>query len=193
MPIIKLTPPNLDRQLIEIAEVILRGGVVLMPTDTIYGLSALATDEAAIGRILSLKGRQTIKPFICLVDSLEMAEDYAIISAKCRQYLLASWPGPVSVILPSKFKFPGVVQANLSTIALRWPKLLWLNQLTYLVGQPIISTSANLAGEQPIVDITMVSQYFMPDSLDLIVDGGRLKNSPSSLIDFTGSEPRVIR
>lgn len=193
MPIIKLTSHNLDRQLAEIAEVILRGGVVLMPTDTIYGLSALATDEIAISRILSLKGRHTIKPFICLVDSLEMAENYAIISAKCRKYLLAFWPGPVSIILPSRFKLPSVVQANLPTIALRWPRLSWLRQLIHLVGQPIVSTSANLVGEPPLTDITMVSQYFAPDKLDLIVDGGRLKNSPSSLIDLTGSQPRVIR
>ena len=193
MPIIKLTSHNLDQRLKDIASVILGGGVVLLPTDTIYGLSALASNETAANRILSLKERSGGKPFICLINSLEMAEDYAIISSKCRKYLLASWPGPVSVILPSRHRLPSIVSANLPTIALRWPSLPWLEQLIGLVGQPIISTSANLTGEEPITNITMVSHYFAPDKLDLIVDGDRLNSHPSSLIDLTTKDFRVIR
>jgi len=193
MPIVKLTSHNLDHQLTEIAGVILGGGVVLLPTDTIYGLSALATNEGAVQRILSLKRYSNNRPFICLINSLEMAENYAIISAKCRKYLLASWPGPVSVILPSRHRLPSIVSANLPTIALRWPSLPWLEQLIGLVGQPIISTSANLTGEEPITNITMVSHYFAPDKLDLIVDGGRLNSHPSSLIDLTTKDFRAIR
>ncbi len=149
MPIVKLTSHNLDHQLTEIAGVILGGGVVLLPTDTIYGLSALATNEGAVQR--------------------------------------------VSVILPSRHRLPSTVSANLPTIALRWPSLPWLEQLIGLVGQPIISTSANLTGEEPITNITMVSHYFAPDKLDLIVDGGRLNSHPSSLIDLTTKDFRAIR
>lgn len=167
----------------KVATALLAGQVVLLPTDTIYGLSCLATNETAVRRILGIKGRPDNKPLISLVNSWAMVERQAIIENKVRNYLLSVWPGPVTAILVSRQHLPAAVTGGLPTIALRWPKNEWLNQLITLIGQPLVSTSANLAGQEPIVSIEEVNQYFINDQPDLIIDAGLLKNPPSRIID----------
>ena len=167
----------------KVATALLAGQVVLLPTDTIYGLSCLATNETAVRRILGIKGRPDNKPLISLVNSWAMVERQAIIENKVRNYLSSVWPGPVTAILVSRQHLPAAVTGGLPTIALRWPKNEWLNQLITLIGQPLVSTSANLAGQEPIVSIEEVNQYFINDQPDLIIDAGVLKNPPSRIID----------
>lgn len=165
------------------AAALLSGQIVLLPTDTIYGLSCLAKNETAVRRLSAIKGRPDNKPLIALINSWTMADDYSIISEAAQQYLSEVWPGPVTAILVSRQHLPAAVTGGLPTIALRWPKNEWLNQLITLIGQPLVSTSANLAGQEPIVSIEEVNQYFINDQPDLIIDAGLLKNPPSRIID----------
>jgi len=181
--IIKLSAVTSAAGLNKVAAALLSGQIVLLPTDTIYGLSCLATNETAVRRILGIKGRPDNKPLISLVNSWAMVERQAIIENKVRNYLLSVWPGPVTAILVSRQHLPAAVTGGLPTIALRWPKNEWLNQLITLIGQPLVSTSANLAGQEPIVSIEEASQYFINDQPDLIIDAGVLKNPPSRIID----------
>jgi len=183
MRTVKLSAVASAAGLDKVATALLAGQVVLLPTDTIYGLSCLATNETAVRRILEMKGRSDNKPLISLVNSWAMVERQAIIENKVRNYLSAVWPGPVTAVLVSRQHLPAAVTGGLPTIALRWPKNEWLNQLITLIGQPLVSTSANLADQEPIVSIEEASQYFINDQPDLIIDAGVLKNPPSRIID----------
>lgn len=194
MPIIKLPSINSDEGLIEAKLALLAGQTLLLPTDTIYGLSCLANNEQAVRKIFAIKGRPTNKPLICLVNGLKMAQDLADIDAKTKAYLLSIWPGPVTVVLPGLNKLPAVVTGGLSTIALRWPLHNWLNKLITLVDQPIISTSANLAGQPPVINLTAVERYFINQTPDLVIDAGELNNEPSQIVDGHNlSEIKIIR
>ncbi|NCU44322.1 threonylcarbamoyl-AMP synthase [Candidatus Falkowbacteria bacterium] len=181
--IIKLSAVTSAAGLNKVAAALLSGQIVLLPTDTIYGLSCLATNETAIRRILEMKGRPDNKPLISLVNSWAMVERQAIVENKVRNYLSSVWPGPVTAILVSRQHLPAAVTGGLSTIALRWPKNDWLNQLLAMVDQPLVSTSANLAGQTPITSIDEIDQYFINDQPDLIINAGVLKNPPSRIID----------
>lgn len=177
----------------QIAEALLKGQVVLLPTDTIYGLSCLMDNQTAIKRVYQIKERDLKKPFIYLVNSWAMAEEYAVIDEVAREQLGEYWPGPNTLLLKSCM-VGQTVNNGLETIALRWPKLAWLEELIELVGQPLASTSANLAGQPAVVNYEQACQGWNKIKPDLIIDGGELAGQPSRIIDCTKlPEIKIIR
>jgi tRNA threonylcarbamoyl adenosine modification protein (Sua5/YciO/YrdC/YwlC family) len=178
-------------QLDEIAEVLLAGGVVLLPTDTIYGLHALAADEAAVARIAELKGRDDQKPFVVLGASLAALEAIGIDAAlpEVRTALEALWPAPLTAILP--LGRPVAASRGTASLAVRVPDLAWLRSLLQRTG-PLASTSANRAGEPPIESPETLARTLL-DGLTGLADAGLLSGEPSAIVDFTGPEPRVLR
>jgi len=168
-------------QLKEIAEALTAGSVVLMPTDTIYGLHAVAANEEAVARIAEMKGRDETKPFIVLASSIEQFPDLGITAPPEILTDLASiWPAPLTTILPR----------GASTLAVRIPAVEWLRALIERTG-PLISTSANRSGEPP-VDRPEALARDLQTHLD-VVDGGVHSGEPSAILDLTGSELRFIR
>ncbi len=169
-------PP--DDVLDALAAVLRGGGVVLLPTDTIYGLHALASDEGAIARIAAMKGRGDDKPFVVIGSSIEQLR---ALGATIPELLQEIWPAPLTAILAS----------GGSTIAARIPDLGWLRALLDRTG-PLVSTSANRAGEPPVT-----SPGALPSDLKMCIDGaldqGSREGKPSTIVDFTGDEPKVIR
>lgn len=160
------------------------GPVLVTPTDTIYGFSTLHTNQAGIQRVRDLKGlgRST---FITLIRN---AEDFALLSRATQdqaRIALRHWPGPYTFVVPAAQ--PG------ETIALRMPRNLFVEKLIETMGGPIISTSCNLHGLPPVENIHSAVQQFS-DGVDLFVDGGAVTNPvPSTLVDLTGTEPKVLR
>lgn len=179
-----------DEQIASLASLLRGGAVALLPTDTIYGLHAVATHEEAVGRIVALKGRDQDKPLVVLGAS---REDLAAIGAElpisCRAALDELWPGPLTAIVP--LKRPVAASRGASSLGIRVPAVSWLRQLLRATG-PLASTSANLSGQPPITDPQELSSD-LQNSLDAIVDCGRLSGDPSTIVDFTGDEPRLIR
>lgn len=174
----------------EISRVLSAGGIALFPTDTIYGLHALATDDAAIRKLANIKGRDDGKPFIVLAASIEQAEAAgAQFPAKARAILREYWPGPLTVVVLLNQAIAASRGTN--TIAVRVPDLKWLRDLIALTG-PLASTSANQSGEAPILNPKLMS-HNLQNQLDIIIDGGSLEGKPSTIVDFTGDEPRFIR
>jgi tRNA threonylcarbamoyl adenosine modification protein (Sua5/YciO/YrdC/YwlC family) len=172
-------PTNL--QLEEIAQALASGSVVLMPTDTIYGLHAVAANEEAVARIAEMKGRDDTKPFIVLASSVSQFPELGITArAELVQALESLWPAPLTAILPRGGK----------TLAVRVPALDWLRALIERTG-PLVSTSANRSGE-PAVDRPSALARDLQNGLD-IVDGGVRTGEPSAILDLTGDEPRFIR
>lgn len=166
------------------------GGVVLLPTDTIYGLHAKADDAAAVAKIAEMKGREGEKPFVVLAASLEQVEAMgAVLNDDVRPLLAAVWPAPVTAILP--LRAPIAASRGASTVAVRVPALDWLRELLVRTG-PLVSTSANRSGESPI---RVPSDLARPlqSQLAAIVDAGPLMGEASAIVDFTGNPPRVVR
>ena len=164
-------------QINEIAALLRSTGIVLLPTDTIYGLHAVATDEAA-ERIAILKGREEGKRFVTVASSMAQLESLGI---EIPAVLRTIWPAPLTA----------VIRRDRSTVAVRIPDLEWLRTLLEQTG-PLISTSANRAGEQPITSPQeLVTE--LRNAIDGIVDAGRQEGKASAIVDFTGTEPQFIR
>lgn len=160
-----------------------KGKVIVCPTDTIYGLSCLATDEKAIRKVRKIKERDKNKPFLVLVSSLTMVKRYCKVNKRQYQYLKKVWPGPVTVVLKNKGKLPRALTAGQDSMAVRLPKNNFLCTIIRRVGLPIISTSINISGEKNIVNLADIEKYCKKFKPDLIIDGGRTirKNPPQNL------------
>jgi len=168
------SPSDLDRA----AAVLSRGGVALLPTDTIYGLHALAGDERAAARIAVIKGRDEAKRFVVIGAS---ADQLTAIGAEIPDVLRDVWPAPLTAIVPYRG----------STLAVRVPALDWLRELLARTG-PLISTSANLSGESPITSPKTLARD-LQTQLDFVLDLGVREGEPSTIVDFTGNEPKIVR
>ena len=177
-------------QLIEIAEVLRSSGVVLLPTDTIYGLHALATDEKAVARVAELKGREETKPFIVLASSIDQLGRLGVsVGAEVLESLAAIWPAPLTAILSLFHPIPASRGGD--SLAVRIPDLPWLRELAALTG-PLVSTSANRSGEPPATSPAGVAREWQ-QRLDGIVDGGVREGEPSAVLDLSGAHPRFLR
>jgi len=199
MNIIKVDPENIraSQYGIEKArEFISCGGVVIAPTDTVYGLIADATNESAVRRVFKIKQRPEIKPLPIIVRDAEMAGQLACIDKRLEGILGMIWPAAVTVILRKKFNLPELVSGGKDTIGLRYPDYKLLHYLIQTTGKPLTATSANISGLQPSTKIDEVIKQFRTVLLrpDLILDAGDLKFSePSTVLDLSGEKPKIIR
>lgn len=177
-------------QLHQIATALQNGGVVLLPTDTIYGLHARATDDAAVARIADIKGRDETKPFIVLCARIDQLELLGVAAASQQLEALASiWPAPLTAILP--LRAPIAASRGARTLAVRIPALEWLRELLEMTG-PLVSTSANPSGEKPVVAPSDLAPE-LQNRIDAIVDAGAASGEASAILDLTGDEPRIVR
>lgn len=177
-------------QLAEITRLLRSGSVALLPTDTIYGLHAAALDEAAVDRIVGMKGRDETKPFVVLAASIDQLAELGVDAKPETLEALASiWPAPLTAILP--LLKPIAASRGASTLAIRIPALEWLRQLVSQTG-PLVSTSANRSGEPPVVHPSALA-HDLQIQLGAIVDAGELGGKPSAILDLSGDEPRFIR
>ncbi len=168
------------------------GKIIVYPTDTIYGLGCLATNQKAILKIRRIKKRSVNKPFIILVSSLKMVKDYCFISQKQELILKKIWQQkrPTSVILRSKNNLPKAIISKNQTLAVRLPKSNFLRKIIRASGVPLVSTSFNLSGEPVYQEI---SQALKIRGVDLFLDAGHLKQQASKIIDLTGEALKIIR
>jgi L-threonylcarbamoyladenylate synthase len=171
-------------------EWLVKGGVVVLPTDTLYGFSAKLSAEDAIRRISALKHSSAERRYILLASSIEMADRY-VQSYGCasRESMAERWPSPLSVIVPSGADLPAWVGP---TVAVRVPALEPLRRLIEQVGEPIVSSSVNRAGAEPLNDAHEIRKEFSAE-VDLIVTGNVPGGASSTLVDLCGKTPRVIR
>jgi len=199
MNIIKVDPENMRASvygLQKAAETILRGGVVVVPTDTVYGLAADATNPDAVMRIFRIKKRPHTKPVPVIIRDMAMAKNLAYLNSRLEKILSILWPGAVTVILQKKAMMPDLITAGKRTIGLRLPDYKLLHYLLEVVGRPMTATSANISGEEPSIDAEEVARQFTKGFYkpDLVLDAGRLKFSePSTVLDLAAPEPKIIR
>lgn len=177
------------------ASLLLAGGLVIIPTETVYGIAALANNGAAIERIYQIKGRPENKALLAHVDGLEMARELAALNQLAEQLIASFWPGPLTLVVP-KLEGANIHEnagGGLASIAVRCPDHNFTKNLITKIGQPLVAPSANMSGEPPPSNLQALSAK-IADNVDLIVDGGTCKNGqPSTLIDLTGTSPKILR
>jgi len=176
------------------------GQVIVLPTDTIYGLSCLANLVKPIKQIYRIKKRDAKKPLLILVNDLRMAKKYVAISPVQARFLRKFWAKnqpPTSVILKDLNKLPSELTRGSDGLAIRLPKSKFLIKIIKKVDCPLVSTSLNLSGEKNINDFSKLNKYFPRKSNrpDLVINAGRArKRKPSRLIDLRNEEnPIIIR
>ncbi|MFN3254581.1 MAG: L-threonylcarbamoyladenylate synthase [Ilumatobacter sp.] len=180
------------------AAAIRSGGLVAVPTETVYGLAADATDPAAIARIYATKGRPSEHPLIVhLADPLDI-ERWAPDASKAARLLAAAvWPGPVTVIVPRSPELPAEVAGGRDTVGLRVPAHPMTQQLIRLAGRPIAAPSANRFGAVSPTTATHVADDLgdrLDPATDLILDGGPAPiGVESTIVDCTIDPPQLLR
>ncbi|HEX9009721.1 MAG TPA: L-threonylcarbamoyladenylate synthase [Holophagaceae bacterium] len=180
------------RHLERIAEILRRDGVIAYPTDTLFGLGCLASRKKAVDRILQIKGRDPKKPMSILCSDMEMLCRYTRhLDTPTFRLLKQMLPGPYTALLPASREVPRYLQ-NKQVVGLRIPDHPFCLGLTKLLGEPIITTSANLSG-QPTLNTAWELEEELGHALDLVVDCGQPLGLGSTIVDLTGEEPALVR
>lgn len=178
-----------------VAAVIRRGGVAAVPTDTVYGLVCDAAEAAAVQRMFAMKARPQERAFPVFVRDVAMARRYAYISDAKARFLERVWPGAVTVIFHHKEQLPPALTGGKDTLGLRMSAHPLVAALLDRLHVPLAQTSANISDMPAAAAAEDAAAYFRgrPDAPDLIVDGGVLPGSSSTVIDCTGDSPLVLR
>ena len=180
------------RHLERIAEVLQRDGVIAYPTDTLYGLGCLVSRKKAVDRIQAMKGRDPKKPMSILCSDMEMLCRYTRhLETPTFRMLKQMFPGPYTAVLGCSREVPRYLQ-NKQTVGLRIPDHPFCRAITELVGEPIITTSCNAAGEPPLQTSWEIEEA-MGHQLDMIVDSGDPAGLASTVVDLTGDEAVLLR
>ena len=191
MKIIKENSENIG----EIVTALKNGAVLVLPTDTIYGLICDATNNESVEKIFGIKKRDKSKPLPVFVENIKMAEEYAVVGDKQRDFLKNNWPGAVTVVLEKKDGLSPLVYKD-NTIALRQPDYRLVSEVMKLFKKPLAQTSVNISNDPPMEEVEGIVAAFknQKDQPDLIVDSGYLiKNKPSVIIDLTKDKIKIIR
>ncbi|WP_332450577.1 L-threonylcarbamoyladenylate synthase [Methanoculleus sp.] len=167
-------------------KVLSRDGLVVYPTETVYGLGADALSEDAVMRVYEAKNRPVSKPISVAVSDMDMLAAIAVVDEAARAFIERFLPGPVTVILPAKSCLPDILTGGTGLIGIRWPANEVAIAIIERLDAPITATSANISDDIPPVRPEEVS---VPN--DYVVDGGELPGTPSTVVDLTTR--RILR
>lgn len=187
--------PN-PRQVEQVCDVLNAGGVIIYPTDTIYGLGCDIFHSKAVERIAMLKGLKPSKAnFSFIVSDLSRLSDYTRpLSNSIFKLMKANFPGPFTFVLPASNKVPKILENKKKTVGIRIPDNSIILEIARSFGRPILTTSVH--------DIDFIVEYTtdpelifenFKDKIDLMVDGGYGGNIPSTVVDCTNEEPKILR
>lgn len=197
MQIIKLSPKNLKEIVGIISKAIKEGKVVVLPTDTVYGLIVDARSKKAIDKLFKIKNRRKTEPVPIFVQNIEEAKKIAEINEKQEIFLKKSWPGKTTArLLRSDLNSQKVYGVDKKTIALRIPKHELIKKVLELTKAPLSGTSANISGRPSAISLEELMDQFggTKNQPDLIVDAGKLKSRKASkIVDLTINPPKILR
>ncbi len=193
--LLKLDPDNPDTEVLREASLILnQGGLVAIPTETVYGLAANIFNASAVAKIYTAKGRPGNNPLIVHVHSVEQAKSLVLNWNECAQKLAeAFWPGPFTMVLDKKDLVPDCVTAGASSVALRIPKLFVTRKLIEIAGVPLAAPSANISGS---ISPTTASHVLkdLEGRIEMILDAGPASGGiESTVLDVRSNPPTLLR
>ena len=192
MKILKTSIDDIDDEIIsEAIDVLADGGVVLYPTDTVYGLGANIFDSKAVRRVFEIKQRSLLKPLSILVSNVKAIDLVARVSNEQKRVIDSHLPGPYTFILNKRKIVPRVVTSGSSYVGVRVPD----NEIACRLAGifPITTTSANLSDEDVLSTPKEILEQLDCD-VDLVIDVGELNsNHASKVVDLSGRNPKIIR
>jgi L-threonylcarbamoyladenylate synthase len=193
--ILKLYPKRIATAVIQRTIDVLRvGGVILYPTETLYGFGCDMRNEAAIERIVKIKQRPNDKPFLVIAHNRKMVWNFVDdIPPKALQLIDAFWPGPLTVLLPAKKGMSKFLVGEDGKIGVRVPDNAFCLKLLGTYHAPIVSTSANISGQIERPSIEELKKQF-GKSVDLVIDAGDLPSTlPSTVVDVSNQGWKILR
>jgi L-threonylcarbamoyladenylate synthase len=193
----KVDAASPDEKVLErAANLMMKGEVVVCPTDSGYAFSANALDTRAVAKVFYLKGRASSNPIHVAVNSIEEAEKYAYLNDAAR-YLAAHYlPGALTLVLPKKDTIPAALVGGLNTVGIRVPDNRVIQRLAEITGRPLTATSANVSGRPGTYSVEEVAAQ-LGENLQLVamvLDQGPLKiREVSTIVDLSVTPPQLIR
>jgi tRNA threonylcarbamoyl adenosine modification protein (Sua5/YciO/YrdC/YwlC family) len=181
--------PRLITKAVQLLE---SGGVIAYPTDTTYGIGCSIFSKRGIERIYLLKQREKKKPFSFICPEIAEVARYSKVSNYAFKILKRYLPGPYTFILNASSVVPDLLVTKQKTVGIRIPNNTICLALVRQLGHPIITTSANISGEEPIGDPEQVEQE-LGKKLDLVINGGTLSADVSSVISLIDDIPVILR
>jgi L-threonylcarbamoyladenylate synthase len=185
------TPRNKEHDLDQAAKLLSAGEVIVFPTETFYGLVASAFSGKALAAVQKLKGRSTTSPLPCLIgDTDDLPKLARRISDLDKELIARFWPGPLTLVFDAVENLPEAITAGTGTVGVRVPGHNDARRLARMAG-PLVATSANRSGENPVVDGAEAKEKF-PDLL--VFDEGSLPASKgSTVLDLRQGPPKILR
>lgn len=186
-----------ESSILKAVEILKKGGLVIYPTETLYGIGADALNPKAIKKLTEYKNRPFCKPYSIAVVDQKMAEEYVDLNITARSLYRQFLPGPLTIISKGKHKVAPGVESEEGTLGIRIPDYKLVIDILKSFGKPITATSANASYKKrpyTISDILNSLSQKQKDLIDLIIDAGELpKNDPSTVIDTTPDDPITLR
>lgn len=184
---------ELEARIAAAATVLRRGGIVVYPTETFYGLGALARDAAALERLARAKLRPEGKPLPLLAADLAQVEEVAVLEGRAARIAARFWPGPLTLVLPARPHVLAAVTAGTGTVGIRIPGSPLARSLARAAGGALISTSANPSGGPPPARAEDLDPA-LRGAVDHVLDGGPAPGGlPSTVVAVEGDEVRLVR
>ena len=190
----KITSTDDENEIIEAAGTVRNGGIVAIPTETVYGLAVCMTDENAIDRLLSVRKCTHVNPMSVYISDMYMLVNVAMFIPQ-EAYTLAEkfWPGPLTIVLPKMDVVPDRVSGNLTTVGICMPSSEIVRRFIRYVQLPVVVPSANISGEPCATDAQRVIELFN-GKIDGIIDGPKCEiGVESTIISLNGQTPKLIR
>jgi L-threonylcarbamoyladenylate synthase len=195
MEILKLED-GLENAVARAREVLQAGGVIIYPTDTVYGLGCDAFSDVAVAKIYAIKGRDPHKPISCIVRDLDMAAEFGEVNDVARKLAEKFLPGPLTIILKKKEGVESGIARGTDAIGIRIPNNEFCLNLARSYGKPFTTTSANLSGVLTASTVEEILEQLgdKAKTIDLAVTGVALANTlPSTVVDVRVDVPTILR
>ena len=196
MEILNLVPQKIKKTATELVTRLKGGEVLILPTDTVYGLVCDASNNKAVERIFKIKKRDRAQALPVFVEDIKMAEHYAFLTINNKEFLKKHWPGATTIILEAKNQLLSPLLYLNDTIALRRPDYKLLAEVLKNFTGPLAQTSANISGQPAITKAKDILKQFeaQDEQPDLFVNFGDLPDrKPSEIIDYTEKTPKSVR
>ncbi|HHO47087.1 MAG TPA: threonylcarbamoyl-AMP synthase [Desulfobacteraceae bacterium] len=192
--LLEINPYNPQARLIaQVIEVLRKGGVICYPTDTMYGIGCDIFNQKAVKRVYQIKKRPKHKPFSFMCSDLKNISEYSHVGNTAYRLMRKCLPGPYTFVLPGTKLVPRIMLTKQKTVGIRVPDHAISLALVKGLGNPILNTSAMLetGGRLPL-DGYDVNDLFC-NQIDLIIDGGQIVPSPSTVVSFIDDRPEILR
>lgn len=185
--------PRITQDIGQACDVLLRGGLVGIPTETVYGLAAVALNEAAVGRVFKSKARPRSHPLIIHLSPSDDVNRWGELNETAQLLASAVWPGPLTLLVPRTSLVPDWVTGGRNTVALRIPAHDMTIALLDAIGDAVVAPSANRFGQVSPTSATHVIND-LGDSVDLVLDGGQCAiGIESTIVECTSSSVQILR